>query len=189
MAHQTQTITAAPSIQSFAGVGPVSGYDPRARIIFRSNDSVLAKNAGDTKTLNLTCDLPVNYAYVTDHILVSMVLNGSTGALDHYANLAVQSTSDGVNTAISNQIRSQGEFSTNGVTGEQKIYAPYDGHFHHVFFNQVGAQPSVTFQFTDTDAVNATAAFSLVSYVSFLQFDIQQAIDVGVNAPLPVRTT
>jgi len=58
--------------------------------------------------------------------------------------------------------------------------------FKQVFYNLAGASPFLYSYLFDTDGTNATGAHTTLFNVSFLQYDIRQADQVIVNAPMPV---
>lgn len=188
MAHSLQTITPTAAIQSFQGAQTELTYLPRSRIIFSGKATITAKNAADSKTVQIDMTLPQNFAYVMDSGFVSFYSGSAAGALN-YSNLGSLELQWSTGTAdepdVIEQIESKGEigFEQSG-TGALKTWNRVH-QFSEVMYNQSGAAVVANVGLYDTDAAG-TPALTCKYYYSFLQYDIRQVTQVPVNAPTPV---
>lgn len=191
MAHTAQTITKDPSeVLRFTGIpgGTISNQIfPIGRVIYRLNDAITAKGAGDTKEITVQFDLPANFAYVVDKFSMSLSAPSSTTDLVNVTDLSRASAhKDSTVAAPQWQVPSAGEILSD-TAGSVKLFSNTEC-FKDVFFNQSGEAPFLRWKIRD-DAAGATGQYFATGYVSVLQFNIEQAINVSVNAPQPVRTT
>ncbi len=189
MAEVAIAIVPTIGIQMFSGLpyGTNNIY-PRARVIATTSTSVAAKIATNTQTVTVNVNLPANYAYVMDSQFIAFRSAATPSDLSHYNDLATQRISpDGATTLVLNQLVAPGEglFLTN-LAGMKVWQVPFGSGFGEVFFNRTGASPQVRYAMFDEDAVNATVALTANLYCTFLQYDIEQVTEVGVNAPQPV---
>lgn len=69
-----------------------------------------------------------------------------------------------------------------------KTYRPQN-HFASPLWDEGGGTVTTEFRFSDNDGTNATAAGTILFFACFLQYDIVQALDTGINAPQAVRIT
>lgn len=191
MAHQTQAIAQTITrIQPFAD-RPMDENNiyPRRRLIAQSSTAITAKDALDTKTIDLTLTLPPNFAYALDQLFARL---GSATSIDsdNYTNLAFCSLDFTVGPIAEDvffTLESPGDV-IDDVDGAAKMYAlAQEQRFTEVFFNQAGVSPVMVVSMNDIDAVNNTDALNLRFYASFLEYDIRQTDDVVVNAPMPVH--
>jgi len=190
MAAQTQTINLLPTdISTFAGV-PVdpASFAPNARVVFNGIQSITAKSAGDTNRLEVGLLLPQNNAYILDQLFIE-IADASADGLDHYSNLGaaqLQFMDPGNQTDVMVNLVSQGSIVA-GTAGTRKIWIPCQARFFsEVFYSRTGAGPRCYMYFYDTDGVNATGTLSMNYYASFLQYNVEQTVNVAVNAPAPV---
>lgn len=189
MAHITQTITQAITrIQPFADLPPTeNNIYPRRRLIAQSSTTITAKDALDTKTIDIDVTLPVNFAYALDQLYIGLGAGGNLD-VDNYEPLAL-CTLQFSNAALSDVFFSM---ESPGITfqdldGSRQTYSVSPTQkFSELFSNQIGLAPTLSIALNDRDAVNLTAALNLRFYASFLQYDIRQVDQVVVNAPMPV---
>lgn len=187
MANATQTITPTGVAQPFSGRPPQldeNNIYPRARILFKNQTTITAKDALDTKTVTLVHNLPQNYYYTIETFQVQIGLATSLDA-DNYDLQALQTAN--FNTAGANdwQQALQGVLAFQNVAGVWACFRNLLPDFGEVM-------PSLPCEintfFNDLDAVNLSSALTCVSYVSFLQYDVMQSDMVRVNAPMPVTS-
>lgn len=188
MAVVSQTITPTAEITSFAGLprGDNNIY-PRARIVFADNTQVALKLAGNTNTVSYSIALPANYAYRVDQFLINF-FSGVSIDVDNFDLLgkAIFQFAAAVNT-LTVPLESLGVSSSGTIAGASQTWGiPQDQSFGEVFSNSSGAQPTLVAELFDNDGTNNTDALSALAYFSFLQYDIEQIVNVGVNAPQPV---
>lgn len=160
---------------------------PRARICFRVNEgAVAAKIATNTQTLRIANLLPRNYAYTLEFLYAS-ILFGTAGDADHYEDVSWISTMLGDGQGRRNtEMFSQGSSPGLLMVGLTKIWQPLNK-FTMPIFNVQANPPSIDIQLFDSDAVNATASGSVSTLACFLQYDLEQAYNIGLNFPLPVQ--
>lgn len=159
---------------------------PRGRVCFRVADGVIAaKGAGDVGFITCDCELPLGYAYIAEYIYCSIQCTADTGDADHYSNIGLLSyrLGDGQSTRF-NQLISQGLFTD--FTDSQKVWIP-ERLFPLPLFNDQGNTPNVDVEIIDDDGVNATVAGTFSVLACFMQFDIEQAYNLGINFPTPVQ--
>lgn len=167
----------------------VNNIYPRARLVFNSKVAITLKAAGNTNTILMVCTLPENYSYRLDSAFISFSAPAST-ELSQLEDLGESRISfEGVNTVIMN-LKSEGLTSHVDVGGSVKVWTLSKA------FREVLTQPrdkgvspprvSQSFLIYDNDGVNETVALENNTYISYLMYDIDQALDVIVNAPLPV---
>lgn len=198
MAHVAIVVTTGPELVSFSGIDLVSDQHiyPRGRIRFRNAAfPIAAKGAGDTQSVRNTLTLPAGFAYALESasIVVSSAANDSFHyAASCYLNIRFDNTGDDVTIpltsgypeVVGSTANGRYEFGVTGA-GEQKIYSPIQPLFGELFFNLRNISPVVRFTLNDVDGTNATAAMTGSWYLSFLQYTLQQAVDVSVNTPRP----
>ena len=136
--------------------------------------------------------LPANFAYVVSCGFAMITCSSSQTDPDHYENLSrfiVQEDTPVSFDFADMQLKSQGlmQTSASSITPGGKIWDIVKP-FGEIFYNQGGNTPRCFAHFIDSDAVNATATCVLTYNYSFLQYDIEQALNVAVNAPMPVAT-
>lgn len=192
MANVAVSLTPQPSFFPFALAysGDVQEYTamPRGRLVFRVNDSVIAaKDALNTTSIQVQNTLPAGYAYVLEWMQADILLAtdaAEAAQFDAVGQLQF-ALGDGAGTR-DNQLNSEGIYATTLNAGSGRAWnaiAP----FPLPIFNLLQNTPSVTIRLNDSDAVNATVAALFNSTLSFLQYDIEQVFNIGVNFPIPVQ--
>lgn len=186
MAAVTQTITPTPTVQLFSGI-PVGTNNiyPRARVIFQDATAITAKIATNTNTVAYELVLPPNYAYRFDQASISFGLSNSLDA-DNFENLGLVFLKlvAGTNTVAMN-MKSEGVTNSVTIAGRNIIWN-LENPFQEVFRQSGPGSVALTVMVFDNDGTENTDALTSLSYFSFLQYDINQILDVSVNAPLPV---
>lgn len=186
MAHVTQSVGLSPSdVTPFAG-RPASENNiyPRSRIVFKNSTQVSAKGAGDTKSLITNISLPQNFYYVIDSFFQTIGSSTSNDA-DNYElqGLLDYKFTDGSSSNLFTGMT--GVIALEHQSGQWLNFSR-SVPFCEVWGNQLGNVPVISTIYNDTDGVNASSALTLITYCSFLQYDVRQADKVTVNAPLPV---
>lgn len=190
MTAQSQAIAPTGEITSFAGLprGENNIY-PRARIVFEDATAIALKIATDTNVVIYTFSLPANYAYRLDQFSIGFFDTGSVDT-DNFENLGLGflDLTAGVS-ANQFTVESPGDTFVNAVTGGAKSWGiTRDQRYGEIFFSQDPTPPRMRIQLFDNDATENTDALSSLTHVSFLQYDIEQLVNVAVNAPQPVTT-
>ena len=194
MAEVTQTIVPVATNVSFDDVptGENNIY-PRGKICFQGQNSVTLKGAGDVKTLLVDFNLPPNFAYAIDQLILNLESATSATDPDQYDDLALLqvnhfSSVSGTTAITRIPLLSNGVQLMNNQSDSIKTWQtrPSVGDFKEVFHSPSGAAPLLIAQLFDTDGVGATAALTLRFYLTFLQYDIRQVNKVAVNSPMPV---
>lgn len=165
---------------------------PRARIISGNATTITAKSAGDTKGVLITITLPANFAYSFQGGF-AFLTSATAADVDNYQainRISIQDRQTGVSFDWADMdFTSPGAFvfASSDPTTAGKIYnVPERSMNRDVFYNLLGEGPRVFVTLNDTDGTNATAQ-SVVTYrFTFLQYDIEQVLNVAVNAPQPV---
>lgn len=188
MAHQAQSITPTPNIQLFNRPPTIQAeetYLPRGRVIFSQDDTITAKNAGDTNQIQYLLNLPVNFGYVPEFFSLGLFFPTDADAANYeqWGQLAFQWTNPAVDTDTNVFLRSEGTIGA--PTNRGRIFTPVT-HLCEPFKAEFPNTRLIAIC-QDTDSVNATAAGTANLYATFLQYDIRQLDDVRVNAPVPVR--
>jgi len=154
-----------------------------------------AKSALDTNRVRINCTLPVNYAYALDNLYTKIVITdgppGDANGIDNFESIAMMNVVSGMpNSAATNsEMLSNGGFvHANDMADGAKIWTSQSLP-RHLFFNSQGTAPAVRVFLKDPDATNATNAGTMNFTCTILQYDLEQAYYVAVNAPIPVRTT
>lgn len=159
---------------------------PRGRVTFQINDgAIAAKIATNTTTILTTCVLPANYAYTFEYASVqaSFATSASDAANFESLGMMLVNLGDGLGGRRA-QMFSRGAMNDGLAVASQIAWEPLNV-FPSPIFNTEGATPQVLLRFADLDA-GATVAGLLATVVSFLQYDIEQVFNVGVNYPVPV---
>jgi len=166
---------------------------PRARVDYDIDGEVVtAKATANTNRLRINCNLPNNYAYVLDNVFTFLKITGGlpgdADGIDNFESIAGGEL-DPIGTAATRfmELFANGNFITgSGEADGGKIWTP-QSLSKQIFFNTQGSQMNLRVFLVDGDNSNATLAGELTYHASFLQYDIEQAYNVAVNAPLPVR--
>lgn len=196
MALLNETIVPQPHIQvftSFADLDP-RFRGPRGCVEFNlaSNSiptgAIAAKATANQNVVEIDCVLPQNYAYALTYVSASIFFVDQEDA-DNYDTMAAlintfPSVGPGGNQSA--LIADGTQLSLNSLI--IKTWRPTNK-FSGLMLDRGGGAIISTFRFTDSDNGNATAAATMLFYACFLMYDITQALDVGVNASLPVRIT
>lgn len=186
MAAVSQTITPAPTIQSFAGLpASVNNIYPRARVNFDDATSITLKAAGNTNVVIYAVNLPANFAYRIDTMSVSFALSTSTEVSQFEDLGAALVTLQGVS-FFRMVLKSEGLVSSGSVVGASKTWTLVEP-LAELFHDDSGTETQLLLRLFDNDAVNETVALGSIFHMSFLQYDIEQEVEVVVNAPMPVR--
>lgn len=192
MAAVTTTITPTQSVFSLAGFrepAAENSYLARGLLsLVSQDDAIAAVGAGDNQFLQANINLPPNFAYVLLDFVISIKMNAA-GTIN-WGNNAELSMFNGVAGGTRTQDIPIGLFS-NGVAHvatsnrELKIYKPW--HIPTVPVKPANGmeQVSLNLQFFNETANDAAATIDL--WGSFLQYDINQVHNVGVNSPIPTR--
>lgn len=186
MAELSQAIAPVPVIELFSGLprGSNNIY-PRARIVFNDDTAITAKLTANTNVVVYTLTLPANYAYRLDQASTEFGI-GSAVTADNFEVLGNAFLEFGAGVVdVVMQLQSQGVTSFVSVLGQSIVWTLPEP-FGEVFYNQDGLTPLITIRLYDNTSGSATDAQNSRFYWSFLQYDIQQVLDVAVNAPLPV---
>lgn len=170
------------------------GFHPRARYDFDVQaDAIDAKATANTNRLDITCTLPPNYAYVLDNIFIkatgTAAVPGDADSTDNYESIAQCFLNLSNSRRQVMELFSHGSFTQGSAEADcGKIWTP-QSLTRQMGFNLTGNSMTVQIFIVDSDNSNATVAGTLNVHVSVLQFDIEQAYNVIVNAPVPVRTS
>lgn len=167
-------------------------YYPRARLNFTvSGDVIPAKLAGNTNSIEVEMNLPVGFGYTIDYVNAVCVMDvGEAGHFQSNGLLDITPTGSlgaGDATPYFTQLTSEGS-TPNIMANEAKIYCSHPGcSYKNLIYNLGSTSPQLNLRVTD-DHADATAAGSFFMRVGYLQYDINQILDVALNSPLPVRT-
>lgn len=190
MAVQTISITPNLAVTPFSG-RPVGtdekSYLPRAKVEFQANNaSIAAKTIGNTLTANVTCELPVNYAYVLCgiHVEVGSTTDMTSDAFQDNGYGQLNPDTTVTNDRLYFPIVSDGPINL-GAT-DRKVWYPKNTP-GNVILNFAGNSPTLFMQLYDDVTAAGAAARSMYFTATFLQYDIRQADHVRVNAPIPTR--
>ncbi len=183
------TQTPVQTLQQLSGrpIDREGSYLPRAILTFSVVSGVIAaKIATNTQTVTTSCTLPPNFAYQL--VYSNFAIDCITAKDAEQFNVLGQSTIVPIDTPARPHLRqkSEGASPTSGNTGDVQIWSPVDK-FPGLIFTQSGESSIFATVLTDDDAVNAADARRFFCTVMFHVYDISQVLNVGVNAPLPVR--
>lgn len=159
---------------------------PRARICFRLNAGVVAaKVGGNTQSLTVACSLPPNFAYTLEYVSAHIAVDECV----NYSDIGFLSTTlgDGQGIRLS-EMFSDGisVFAPPSSILETKMYAPVNK-FPMPIYNDQGNTPAMDIALFDNEGTNSTSAGTLSALACFLQYDIEQVYNVGINYPVPVQ--
>lgn len=190
MANVQTAFTPSPLITLFSGL-PVGTQSnniyPRAKVTFQVNaGTIAAKIATNTSNVLVTGLLPANYAYRIASVY-AMIDCVSALEADNYEQAGRLRQFDGLSTGfpITTELFNDAAFAVSVNAGNARLWYPKDL-YQGMIFNTDGATPTWIMDLADSDAVNATAAGRLFLQVEFLQYGINQATDVSINAPAPI---
>jgi len=161
---------------------------PRGRMSFRLQDeTITAKIATNTTSIEASCLLPANFAYVMEYAYCSVRFLTDLDDADHFDSLGQIrfQLGDGQGTRH-NQLFSEGVTPIELNAGSTKIWCPVCA-YPLPLFNTNANQVTVILGVYDSDAVNATIEGDFSLLASFLQYDIEQVFNLPVNFPLPVQ--
>ncbi len=190
----TVTTTIAPGARQFAlagySAGSATGYHARGICFFNANNEpVLLSGVGDNQRILINFTLPRNFAYSLECLSVGLTASTAAGTCNFGSNAKFQ-----MNDAVTGADRkheivlgafANGAANNNSTNLETKQYKLWNHWCHPVI--PASSADSI---FTQFDVFNETAndgAYSLDIAASFLQYDISQVYNTGVNSPLPVR--
>lgn len=161
---------------------------PRGRVTFRLNDQVIAaKIATNTTSAVIKLILPANYAYVQEYISSDVIFATDVDdALKWDALGEVRITGIGGGGRVS-QMFSEGQYATTLNAGSGRAWAPINPYPLPLFPGAAGSVMEIQVFFHDSDVVNACVAGLLNLSASYLQYDIEQIFNLGVNYPIPVQ--
>lgn len=175
---------------SYPSGGVASAYTaiPRGRICYREpNGTIAAKIATNTGSVEVSAILPLGYAYILEYLFLSVRFATDLDDASHYADngqLRFQ-LSDGQSTRHNNLL-SEGLTPIELNAGSLKTWNPVNAiplPLYNLNANTMGVLAGVY----DTDLVNATQAGVLSYFSCFLQYDIEQVFNLGVNFPIPIQ--
>jgi len=157
---------------------------PRARIISVIVEEVIAlKIAGNTTSIKVRNQFPKNYAYVFEFATIDVAFPTEPADASNFDGMGVCKIRGG-GPVRDLQLRSLGVAGHTLNAGSARGYSIIDM-FPSPIFNDEGTTPQIDLEINDNDAAE-TAAGTVTSYVSVLQFDLGQVFNVGMNFPLPV---
>lgn len=168
---------------------------PRARYDFDVDaEAITAKATANTNRLRVTCSLPQNYAYVLDNVFAQITITGGlpgdADGIDNIEQVAVAALDPrGPQAKRQMEFRGSAAYITGAAEADGGRLFTLQSISRQPFFNVANAIPNIIVTFTDGDNSNATLAGVLTFHCSFLQYDLEQAYLVNVNAPMPVRTS
>lgn len=196
MAQVSLSITPVQRQQQFAGRRNLEGINPFARIILEvAGAGIAAKIATNTQTVSVVCDLPADYAYAFESLHASIRIDaaivGDSDSVENYednaeALLYIDGTASSTNQFYL-PFFSRGAHNSVANARSRKEWTLSPA-YKSVFYNDMGEVPNMTLVFSDSDAADATASGSMWFWASFLMYEIPQAYNVAVSAPVPVRS-
>lgn len=160
---------------------------PRARIHFRAQaETVTAKIATNSSSIRVNAVLPVNYAYVFEYATLNIDIPTNIADADNFSNNGQIQFSNGDGTgARIGALFSRGLVPDLLQAGSQKIWHPVNP-YRTIMYNVDGIAPQIFMEIWDNELVLNTDEGNFSSYLSVLQYDIEQIYNVSVNAPIPV---
>lgn len=189
MANVAIGITPVVSQQRFTGEQVGEGFYPRARVSFLAQGvTIVLKGAGDTQSISMAMALPANYAYSAEFALAVFDCPTEIPAAADFSEGALVWINDGRQSTFNYQSSMFSRFtqpSTNNA-GSTRSWEPLNM-FKGIFWNEQGVGPDAVIAINDEDGTNARAAGTVTILMTFLQFDIEQALDVRSNGPMPTR--
>jgi len=193
MTTTTTSITAAASLFPFTGMvaGELDRSSvPQAEVIYKIlNGAVTVGGSGNEQRLDVTFEIPRNYAYAVVGVAVSItVVNGLTNSWDDDADLfIVDATGSGRTFEAHMRFGSGPVLDTLGTP--RKTYAVDSGSFGLVRTivvpppNSTGQKFAITFENLTQDAPAALVQV----FARALLYTIEQAHHFQVNTPMLVR--
>lgn len=164
-------------------------YQPRGRVTFiEAAGAIAAKIATNTGTVRTSITLPRNYAYVLDQLHLTVQINellGEVDSVENYEEFGTYLLTPGTELELFDSVKGSAAGQTTLNTKTAKTWRG-ENLYRLPFFNDFGAAPTLEFDLSDSDIVNATAAGNFWCNISFLMYDIEQAYDSAMNAPYPV---
>lgn len=184
-------LTFAPPPQTFpfqippGAVQPITAV-PRARVRFITSLAVItAKIATNTTSIVLTFTLPLNYAYTFEYAQVSIQCPTDPLDADNFDDVGQLIYFPGNDSgAIETELISQGITGHTLNAGSVKSWTPVNAS-NSPLFNDQQIAIAVVMALNDNDAAN-TVVGAMNTFISFLQYDIDQVYNYPVNFPLPV---
>ncbi len=157
---------------------------PRGRVSFRvTNTTIAAKIATNTTSIQITNTLPANFAYIFEYAQIDVNFDTPDAANYDVVGTLVTQLGDGSGNRVS-QMFSRGVAGFALNAGDQKSWEVFPIYSSPIY-NLLQNAPAVILQVNDNDA-GATVEGSVNSYISFLQYDIDQIFNAALNFPLPV---
>ncbi len=159
---------------------------PRARVQFRVNKTVItAKIATNTTSIRIECILPASYAYTFEFAAIDVAFPTDTDDAANYDDVGTVHVREGSGIGPrTTQLFSRGVSGETLNAGSAKIWQEV-AIYPALLYNLLNVAPQLDLEVNDRDA-GATVAGVVSSFVSFLQFDIEQIFNVNVNFPTPV---
>lgn len=191
MAATVTTIAPPPLLFSYTGLpaGDLRLNLPRAEVHFggpQLSANVTVAGAGDDQRIDITCTLPLGYAYVLRELHLSMVNDDAADWEDNGFTTWQNSTTEADrSTFVPMGIHSTGG-GANGPAGFRVKNWTLVDPIRQVVKPAVGNQGLEFFLSLQNPVIDGAAGF-VHFMIRFLQYDIEQAHHYAVNNPIPVR--
>lgn len=190
MAIIAVSLAPTPVVDLFAGVPPNNvTHLPRGCCKFELLNGVIpAKIATNMQTIDVNCVLPPNYGYVLSYLSIATFMADQEDSDNISDSGTMFNMLGGSIEGQASPLIAIGSQLGDGAGTILKSWVPTNP-YKLPLYNLHGQQVTVRCRLSDGDAVNATAVGQVLFFACFLQYDIEQVVHVGVNAPVPVRIT
>lgn len=158
---------------------------PRAEINFIINDgSVTLSGVGDTQLINITCNLPLSFAYIVQEISISQLVGVDGDAWANFGLCRLRNNNSVGAWKHSFDLFSRGNYFVTATTQAKSYHLSAPGELNRL----VIPGTSATLITTLANVTTNQSAMILDGFMArFLQFDINQAYFYGANTPIPIR--
>lgn len=187
MAIDAVAIDPDPVIFPYAGLPDVVSErtnNPRAEVSFQMNGDVIpAAGTGDSVKLTVTCNLPIGYGYVLLEAHLGLI---ASDAVD-WDKVAWGQLQNGDAAGTRAWIAPLEFFSRGGSNADGRIIWSLQNRINQLVLGASSNSGPSQFKFVVNNQVLDGAAGTFFGLVRFLQYDVEQAHHVAVNAAVPVR--
>jgi len=186
MAVATTTFTPAPLIFPYAGLDTLGGdrsAHPFAELRFTVLSGAVAVEAGgDSQKVDVTCNLPVNFAYTLMNAHYAIF-----GAdIADWENGCDSFWTDGFGSGNNTRSMISPIATWNEAVSETAKVFRFDiAHLGVLLPNSPASQPQ--FRVRNANPVINGSVMAINFHARFLQFNIEQAYNFAVNSPTPTR--
>lgn len=158
---------------------------PRSEVNFTVSDgAVTLSGSGDSQTLNLTCELPLSFAYVVQEISIHNLVGIDAENWEDKGQCRIRVYTTEGSWKHSLDLFSRGHFFSTATTNGKSFHLASPGELNRLVIPGTRANLVIAL----SNPTLEQSAMVLDGFLArFLVFDVNQAYNFGANVPIPVR--